>query len=156
MSRSAPNSVRRGASLIEAVAVVLVLAIAVPPTISMTLESANRRADAIAITRATTLASAVMDQILCDAVTDDLGANVPAYLETPSTGLRARLAPVASIYTDQGFTFEVSMSGLMDRSLTASGDPARDLYRTVDVTVRYVDSTGAARAIPVTTVISLP
>jgi hypothetical protein len=147
---------RRGTTLIEAVAVVLVLALAVPPTISGMMSSASRRADAIQIARATTFAGSVMDQVMCDAVTVDIGASSAAYLDTPTTGLRARLSSTATLYTGMGMSFTVTFGPLVDSTLVTSGVVARDLFRQVIVSVTFVDSTGTSRTIPVTTVISTP
>lgn len=147
---------RRGATLIEAVAVVLVLAIAVPPTVTGMVQAVNRREDAIQLIRATTLASAVLNQIQSDSVTADIGSDVPAYLDTPATGLRDRLDPVTSVLLIGGMTYDVDMSAKLNASLNTSGDPSFDVFRTVTVTIDYVDAWGAARTLPFTTVIATP
>ncbi len=153
--KPSPRS-RRGATLIEAVVVVLVLAIAVPPMVTGVADSVNRRADTIQLIRASTLASTVLNQIKSDSVATDIGANVTTYLNAPATGLRARLAPVTSVMTSAGLAFDVTISGLKDLSLTSSGVPTRDLFRTVTVTVRFTDSRGGLREIPFDTVVSIP
>lgn len=156
MTRPRPHPRRRGTSLIEAVAVVLVLAICVPPTITWMMSSAERRDDAVRIIRATTLAQAVMEQVLCDASTTDVGAAPAAYLDTATTGLRARLAGAASLYTDAGYAYDVAFGPLSDAALAVTGAPAADLYRTVTVTVSYTSARGAAVSIPVSGVVAKP
>lgn len=156
MTPRTPQPRRRGTSLIEAVAVVLVLAICVPPTIAWMMSGAQRRDDAVRIIRATTLAQAVMEQVLCDASNTDVGAAPAAYLDTAVTGLRARLSSVASIYTGAGFSYDVAFGPLSDASLTVTGAPAADLYRTVTVTVSYTSARGAAVSIPVSGVVAKP
>lgn len=147
---------RRGATLIEAVAVVLVLAIAVPPTIAWMMSADARRTDAIRITQATTLAASVLDQVLSDSVTADIGASVSTYLNTQTTGLRARLAPVTDLYTTAGLTYSVDFSPAVDSTLNTSATSALNIYRRVTVTAMFVDSAGVTRSAPVTTVISIP
>lgn len=147
---------RRGTTLIEAVVVVLVLAIAVPPTISGMMGSAARREDAIQITRATTLAASVLEQIMCDAVTADIGADPSAYLDTAVNGLRDRVAATTSLYTDLGMTYSVTVGPEVSSSLVTTGHAAQDVYREVVVSVTFVDASGTTRTIPVTTMISKP
>lgn len=151
-----PPKIRRGATLIEAVIVVLVLAIAVPPMVVGVSDSVGRRSDAIQLIRASTLASAVMNQIKSDSITTDIGADVATYLNRPATGLRARMDRVTSIMTAAGLSFNVAVSDRLDLSLVPSGNRNRDLFRTVTVTVRFTDSIGSVREIPFDTVVSIP
>ena len=131
---------RRGTTLIEAVVVVLVLAIAVPPTISGMMGSATRRADAIQITRATALAASVLDQIMCDAITVDIGLSPTNYVDTAVTGLRARVAGTTSLYTNLGMSYTVTIGPKVGSSLVATGLVATDLFRQVTVAASYTDS----------------
>jgi hypothetical protein len=151
-----PLKVRRGATLIEAVIVVLVLAIAVPPMVVGVSDSVNRRSDAIQLIRASTLASTVMNQIKSDSITTDIGTDIATYLNRPATGLRARLDRVTSIMTSAGLSYDVAVSERLNLSLVPSGNPTRDLFRTVTVTVRFTDSKGSLQQIPFDTVVSIP
>ena len=96
MKRTHANS-HRAFTLLEAIIVVLVLALSVPPTVAWLGDSAARRADSVNAVRASALATTVMETILADAssTSPSLGfgafANSAAYLDTASTGLRARL-----------------------------------------------------------------
>ncbi|XVJ58127.1 MAG: hypothetical protein HEQ23_01505 [Tepidisphaera sp.] len=156
MNFARPSRLRRGVTLIEAVAVVLVLAISVPPTVMGMVESVNRRADAIQLIRVTTLASSVLNQIQSDSLTADIGSDVPAYLDDATTGLRSRLSPVSSVLVVGGISYDVQISGKVSSSLTASGTASLDVFRTVTVTITYVDAWGVTRSVPFTTVIAAP
>jgi Tfp pilus assembly protein PilV len=156
MTPLATRTLRRGASLIEAVAVVLVLAIAVPPTITWMDRAAARRMDSIQIIRATNLASSVLDQILSDAATTDVGAQPTTYLDTPTTGLRARLATLTAIDLAAGVSYDAAFGPLVASTLASTGDAGRDLYRVVTVTSSYTDSTGVVRTVPITGIVTKP
>lgn len=154
MSRT--GHLRRGATLIEAVVVVLVLAIAVPPTLSWLGEAAARRADSISVVRATALANVLIEQVMSDSVSSDIGLVPATYTDTATTGLVARMSGLSSFYSGQGFTWSLSFSGLLGPTLVATGDPTKDLYRKATVTVNYVDSSGTARALATTMVVAKP
>ncbi len=147
---------RRGATLIEAVVVVLVLAISVPPTLSWLGEAASRRADSISVVRAAALANVVIEQVMSDSVTADIGLSPAGYTNTATTGLIARLSPTSTFYSALGYTWSLSFSGLVGPTLVATGDPAKDIYRTTTVTVKYSDSAGTARSLATTMVVAKP
>ena len=87
----------RAFSLLEAVAVTLVLALAVPPLAVWLVSATDDRADTVSTAQATILASAVLETVMADAASTDPTLNVAslndsaAYLNAPGTGLRARL-----------------------------------------------------------------
>lgn len=135
---------------------VLVLAICVPPTLTWMQSCAERREDAVRLVRATTLAQTVMEQVLCDASNTDVGSAAAAYLDAPTTGLRARLAGVASLYTNAGYSYDVTFGDLCDAALTVTGVVTADLYRPVTVTVTYTSARGATVNIPVSGVVAKP
>jgi Tfp pilus assembly protein PilV len=154
--RRVARTLRRGASLIEAVAVVLVLAISVPPTIAWMDRAASRRLDSIQIIRATNLVASVLDQVLSDASTADVGLDPAAYLDTPTTGLRARLTTLTTPDQTVGITYQVSFGPLVASTLATTNDPTRDLYRLVTVSASYTDSIGIVRTLPITAIVSKP
>lgn len=137
------RSHRRGFTLLEAVVVIIVLAIAVPPTVSFLNQSAAMRADAVNTQRATTFAQGVMESVLADVNSSSTGlgynalSNVTTYLDTPTTGLRARIAGMTNLYTGMGMSFNVSASSQVSSSGTATGNTSLDVFRIVTVTVTY-------------------
>lgn len=153
---------RRGVTLIEAVAVVLVLAISIPPTISWMSETSARQADAINLTRATTLASTVLEQVLADGRSSAAGLgfsafnDTSAYLDAPTVGLRARLSSTTSLYTSMGFTYEVGFTGLISPSGVASADTAKNVCRRVDVGVKFPSASGPERTVSISALLTSP
>jgi type II secretory pathway pseudopilin PulG len=142
-------------SLIETVLVVAVIAIAVPLSTRMMSDAAADRADGVNALRAGTLAEAVLEFVIADAQSGSPGlgaaglADAAAYLDAPSTGLRARLDPVASMYTDLGFSYTLEIAPPVSSSGIASGDPARDRYRPVSVTVSWPSARGGSLSLSV-------
>lgn len=141
---------RRGFSLIEAVVIIVVLAIAVPATVTMMTAAGNRQADAVQITRATTLATLVMENVLADAASKSAGlgfagfANANAYLNTAPTGLRNRISGVTAAYAAAGLTYDVTIGPLTNGSGVTTGVAAADIFRTVTVTVSFQAADGTA------------
>jgi hypothetical protein len=58
--------------------------------------------------------------------------------------------------TSAGLSYDVAVSERLNLSLVPSGNPTRDLFRTVTVTVRFTDSKGSLQQIPFDTVVSIP
>lgn len=150
---------RRGFTLIEAVAVVLVLALVVPPTLGWMQASADRRADSVAAMRATTLATLVIENVIADAASTAPGLGFAAlatpttYLDTPTTGLRARLESLTSGYEAQGMSYSVEVGALVDSTLSVNADAAANLFRVVTVRVTCPSATGPAFVITVPVVV---
>lgn len=146
---------RRGFTLIEAIIAVVVLALLVPTSVAMMADAASSRAQSLAITRATWLAAAVMEQIIADVNSDEVTLGFGAlespetYLETPLTGLYARMEPVASFYEELGIEYEVSIGELVSADGTVSGDADENVYRYVQVEVTWRDRrSGSERILP--------
>ena len=151
---------RRGFSLIEAVVVVLALAIALPTTL-VWLENANdRRAESVHQTRATALATLVMEHVLADVSSKSSGlgfsalADSAAYLDTAVTGLKARLSPVTSLYSGMNLTYDVTIGGLVDKSGVTTGSTTQDVFRTVSVAVTYSAADGTPRTVTVQSMVT--
>jgi type II secretory pathway pseudopilin PulG len=151
---------KRAFTLIEAVVVIVALAVAVPPTLTWMDENVRQRADAVAIGRATVLATTVMENILADtaSATAGLGINALAstavWLDTPVTGLRARIAPVTSTYTAAGYSYDIQVGALVDSTGVVNATPAMNIYRIVTVVVTFPTATGASQSLRVSSMVT--
>jgi len=152
---------RRSAfSLLESLAVIIVLAIAIPPAMSMMTEGARSQADAVAQTRATWFATAILETILADVASEDpdLGFealdNFGVYLKTPVTGLHDRLAPVRDHYEPMGFSYDASAGPLSNETGVVTGDAQQDVFRTVTVEVSWSTLRGQSRTLTVDCVVT--
>jgi prepilin-type N-terminal cleavage/methylation domain-containing protein len=140
---------RRAFSLLECVVVVLLLAIAVPTTAMFLDQRAAQRADAVQALRASTLAQGVLEHVLADAASNAPGlgyaafADANSYLNTPTTGLNARIAPLLNFYDDLGVACQVTIGSPVSISGTATGVPANDIFRVVTVRVTATSTTAA-------------
>ena len=132
---------RRGFSLIEAVVVVVLLGIAIPPTLMLMEDASADRVDEVNIARATTFATGVLEQVIADAYSKDPSLGFAAlgdpstYLSGPGTGLDTRIAEIRAGYEPLGFAYSVSIGGLVGTEGVATGDAERDVFRLVTVTV---------------------
>lgn len=139
--------------------VVVVLTIAVPPTLGVLMSSASSRADAINTSRATMLASAVLEGLMADSASDEpaLGfdalADDAAYLTTPGTGFYDRMAGVTAPYASLGLTYSVEIGPLVSSDGTTTGDPSEDVYRTLTVRVVYPSAGGVDFDLPVSVMV---
>lgn len=139
---------RAGFTLMEAIVAIVVLGVVVPPSVSMLHTAASARAGSIDTIRGTWIASAVMEQVIADVSSGHAGlgmgtlADATAYVETPGTGLRARLEPVMEGYP-AGFSWTLSIGSLVGPAGTVTGDAARDVYRLVQVNVSWTGARGA-------------
>lgn len=151
---------RRGFTLIEAVVVIVVVVLLVPPSVSMLREAQVSRVDATNAVRASVLARAVMEQVLADASSPSPGlgmsafANIQAYLDTPGTGLRARLGNVTATYQAHGLEWGLSVGGLVSESGAAHADASRNIYRVVEVSVTWDSARSGARTYQLTSVVT--
>jgi len=155
------RSIRRGFTLIEAVIVVVVIAIAIPPTLIWFDSAVSRRADAVSTLRGTTLATLVLEHILADVNSDAPGlgyaalASSSTYLDTPGTGLRARLAGATGAYQSMGLAYAVTIGAPTDYRGVVTGTGA-DVFRRITVTVTIPRAEGAPVAMPVSAMVSAP
>ncbi len=151
---------RRGFSLIEVVIAVVVLAIAVPPSLGLLESSAARRADAVNTTRATILASSVLEGILADIASSDgaLGmaalADSGAYLDTPTTGFYDRMDDSLGIYQKYGITYTVEIGSLVSADGTVAADENENVFRVVTVYVSYPSATDEGFTLPVSLMVT--
>lgn len=138
-------SARRGISLVEVITVIVVLAIAVPPSLRLVGDSVNARIDAINLTRATTLASALAEHLLADIASDDTALAFAALADPDAweAGFRARAAATAAPYDAVGITYDLAVGSLTDAHGVATGDAGEDVYREVAIAVTYRLANGA-------------
>lgn len=143
MNRSIARS-RRGLSLLESVAAVVVLSIAVPPTLSMLADASSQRGDSIAITRASLFAQAVMEQVVADASSTDASLGFDAFEDSAAylTSLDARVASVSAGYQPFHMTYDVAIGDLSDETGNITGDANQDIYRRIRVEIEFLSSTG--------------
>lgn len=145
----------RAFSLIEAVVVVIVLGLAVPPALSWLDSAVSARADAVNATRATVLATSVMESILADSASTAPGlgfaafADESAYLNNPASGLRTRLVALTEPYEASGLAYAVTIGPLTAFDGVASGDSSRDVFRLITVTVTFPSAAGGTLELPV-------
>lgn len=137
---------QRGFSLLEAVIVVLTLAIAVPSTVRWLTDAASQRVNSVNTVRAAGLATAVMETVIADVASSGSGLgfsaldDASAYEATPVTGLRARLSGVTSGYEAMGFAYTLEVSPLVDRMGVVNADAPQNVFRRVTVRVEYASA----------------
>ncbi len=153
---------RRAFTLIEAVVVVVVLAVSLPPTIMWLDQSTSRQADAASATRATFLASSVLETVKADVASASPGlgfaalANSAAYVDTPFTGLRARVATTLQPMLDMGLEYDVSIGELVNENGVVDASTPKNIFRIVSVTVTAPSATGPELSIQVSCVVTAP
>jgi type II secretory pathway pseudopilin PulG len=153
MSSTGRRARRRGFTLIEAVVIVVVCAIALPTTLTWLDDANQRRVDSVNATRATALGTCVMEHVLADVASRNasLGfaalANSNTYLNTASTGLVARLSSITSVYTAMGMSYSVTIGALVDKTGATTGSAGSDVYRVVTVTVTFAGADGTSRTV---------
>lgn len=125
MTRAASPTCRRAFSLMEAMAVVVLVAIAVPPMAAIAQSHAHAAGDAARRHTAVHLAAGVVEAILADVESTDprlgfAGLARPDYLESPVDGLRLRLGSMLDPAREMSIDFDVVFSD----PFTNTGDPA--------------------------------
>lgn len=160
MIRKVLHTSSGGFTLIEVVIAVIILAIAVPPTLNLMDSAASGRVDAINTTRATLMASSVIETVLADMSSSDpaLGfdalSDANAYLNTPNTGLIDRLSKPLAPYTDAGFQYSVTIGELVREDGSVSGDANENVFRVVSVRVGFASASSASYQLPVSIMVS--
>ena len=159
-SFSIPPARRRAFTLVESLAVIVVLSVAIPPAVSMMVDSARAQADSVTQARATWFATTVLEHIIADVNSDDAGlgfdalADSNAYLTTPKTGLEDRILTASAFYSGLGLTHTVQIGALSDASGVITGDPGQDIYRTITVSVAWTTLQGNSRTLSLGAVVT--
>ena len=141
---------RRAFTLIEAIAAVVVLSLAAPPTYLLLRDAADARQMTVAADRAMWLSAGVMEHIIADVESNAPGLGPGAlddpdtYLNHPASGLRARIENMTAIYEAQSITCDITIGDLVSASATTTGDAALDVFRIVTVTVTWPGRNGAS------------
>lgn len=131
---------RRAFTLIEAIVAIVVLTVAVPPMLWSLRDAHARRVDPVLASRARFLCMERLDEIMADrhsltrGYTYIAGANYPA-------------EPSLSGFPGCARSVQISETGA---NLSTSGTG----YKTVTVTVAYVDGRGASRSVSLSTVLT--
>lgn len=152
--------IRSGFTLIEAVIAIVVLSLAVPATTAMIRDATVARSDGALTARALWLGSAVSEQILADAASDDpslgMGAfgDSNAYLHAPETGLHDRLAGLREEYDRYGIEFDVTIGPLIAANGTPDADPDLNVYRQIEVRVIWSGATGQDQSMPLSFIVT--
>lgn len=139
---------RRATILLETMIAIVMLAFVVPATVAWMQDAAADRADAVNSLRASAYATAIAEHIIADAVSTapalgmDAFTDPTAYLDTPDTGLRARMIATGAAYQMLNFNFDVAIGSLVGPEGVATGDPQLDVIRPITVTVRFAGARG--------------
>lgn len=139
---------RRASILLETVIAITMLAIAVPVTVTWMQGCAADRTDATSSLRASAMATAIAEHIIADAASSSTGLGMTAlqtpsvYLDTPTTGLRARLATLLTPYTTAHFSYDITIGGLVGPEGTATGNSLLDVCRLVTLTINFPSARG--------------
>lgn len=128
---------RSAFTLTEAIVVVVVLAIAVPPTVSAFRDASLAGVSHRRTVEAETYACAILETILSDVYADTSSINFDG-IASPSyeADLPARLAGLDRFYGDRGFTFDLTVSARVGHDGRPAA-PGSDLYRYVTVIVSH-------------------
>jgi hypothetical protein len=83
-------------------------------------------------------------------------ANSASYLDTPLTGLRARLATTLQPMLDMGLAYEVSIGELVNENGVVDASVPKNIFRIVTVTVTAPSASGPELSIQVSCVVTSP
>jgi prepilin-type N-terminal cleavage/methylation domain-containing protein len=139
-SRRSAAPVRRGLTLIESIAAMVVMAIALPPMLFSMRQAQLQRVNPMMASKARWLAQEKLEDVIADRHSTTRGygyllaSNYPA--ESPVSGAA-------------GFTRTVTLAEKA-ADLTTAGTG----YMKVTVTVSWTDATGTTRSLPISTVLT--
>jgi type II secretory pathway pseudopilin PulG len=149
---------RRGFSLIEAVLIVLMISIALPPSIAMMTEASASQADRVLLATAMSYAQGLTDQITADVSVNglDILTDENLYLDAPGTGFWARVSWVSSPYESRNLAASIAISELVDYQGVVSAIPGENLFRIVTVTIDVPTADGVLLSVPVPMMLGEP
>jgi type II secretory pathway pseudopilin PulG len=128
---------RRAFTLIEAITVVVIIALTVPPAVMFLDAASQRREDSVQAQRAATLAQGLMELVLADIASDNVALGFSALSDMPTyqTAFTTRADTLTSLYTDMGFAYSIEATPLVSASGVATGNAQQDIFRIVTVVV---------------------
>ena len=158
MRPRAPTRARRAFSLFEALAVIIMVAIAIPPMASIAQSRAASVSDASRRHVATHLAVGVTEAILADveSASPRLGFEGLArgdYLTAAADGVRTRLAAMAAPGAAMGITYDVTIGSPVDIKGKAAAFNAQFALRLITVTASWTSATGTPLSLEITTMV---
>jgi prepilin-type N-terminal cleavage/methylation domain-containing protein len=133
----------RAFTLIEAIAAIVIISLAAPPTFLLMRDVADARRSTVVSERALWLAAGVMEHIIADVESDAPGLgpaaleNAADYLDDPASGLRVRLADMTSVYVSQGIAYDVAVSDPISADGTPTGNANEDVFRRITIHVTW-------------------
>lgn len=138
---------RRAFSLIETIVVILVIALAVPGLLSSVQTTSVDAIDAQRRVAAAWLASSVLESVQADAASAHPSRGFEAiddstYLDDPTEGLYARLAPLLAPLQNLGLSYTVSVESPIDLDGAAAAPSDQGAMRQVSVIVSFSDRSG--------------
>ncbi len=138
-------------TLIEAVICVVVLGLAVPPTLELLGSAAADRADAVNTERATSFAQSILESALADVASRHSGLGFESLTDAAAfeTGFRARNSALIAAYAEIGMSFQLDIGPLVDRTGASGIDQDDNIFRVITVTVSYPSASGDDHSMPV-------
>ncbi len=149
-----------GFTLIEVVIAVVVLAIAVPPTLNLMDSASAGRVNAINVTRAACLSTLVLETVIADMASADPALGFSAlddpsvYLESPTNGLYARLAALTAPYSRVGITYTLEIGPLVASDGMVSDNTGENVFRMIAVNIKFVSANSSPFVMPVSIMVS--
>ena len=131
---------RRAFTLIEAIAAIVILTVAIPPLLFSIREAHRQRVDPVLASKARWLATEKLEDIIADRHSTKMGYDYLAAVNYPNE-------PSVAGFTN--FSRTVSLSE-KEADLTTAGDG----YMIATVTVSWTDGGGTARSLAVATVLT--
>jgi len=131
-------------TLVEAIAIVIVLGLAVPATVGMLYDATRQRVQTRQNLEADRFASAILETVLADAYNPDAGLGLDAVTDPAYERLIApRLGGLAEFYKQRGFAYRIGVSG----PVGLDADPASGTeYRYVTATVEWMPAGSTTRS----------
>lgn len=153
-----PSRTRRAFSLFEALAVVIMVAIAIPPMAAIAQVRADAVTDAARRHAALHLAVGITEAVLADSesTAPQLGFEGLAradYMDAPVNGLRIRLKDMADPATTLGITYDLTIGPSLDVKGKPAAFDAPSALRLITVTASWTSASGKAASLALKTMV---